>query len=366
MNREILIIGGGFLGMLAARELAADGARVTIFDRHLLGRESSWAGGGILSPLYPWTYPDAVNRLAHWSQLHYPDLMRALLESTGVDPEWVRSGLLILGADDTESATKWAESYAHSLRIVDNSEIESIQPGLAVEGVGGIWMPDIAQVRNPRLLAALRRDLEQNGIELRENCPVEEILHKDGRFRGLRTRDGEFAGQQCLLTAGAWTGGMLQATGLRLEIGPVMGQMLLLQAHPQQLTRIVLRDRRYVIPRRDGRILVGSTMEDVGFDKHVTGSAAQDLRAAALRLMPALADAPVEMQWAGLRPSSPDGIPYMGGHPEIDGLYVCSGHFRNGFATGLASARLVVDLMGGREPILDPAPYDPAGRGTAP
>jgi len=362
MNREIVIVGGGFLGMLAARELIAEGARVTIFDRHHLGRESSWAGGGILSPLYPWNYPDAINRLARWSQHHYPDLMRALLESTGVDPEWVRSGLLILEGADRDRAAKWAETYSFSLRTVENSEIEEIQPGLATEGQGGIWLPDIAQVRNPRLLAALRRDLEDKGVDFRENSPVEAISHSAGRFRAVRTSDGDFSGDQCLVTAGAWTRAILQPTGLNLEIGPVMGQMLLLRAHPQQLTRIVLRNRRYMIPRRDGRILVGSTMEDVGFDKHVTGSAAQDLRAAALNLMPALDNAPVEMQWAGLRPSSPDGIPYMGRHPAIEGLYVCAGHFRNGFAIGPASARMTVDLMTGREPILDPAPYDPGSR----
>ncbi len=362
MISDVSIVGGGYLGMLAARELARAGARVTVFDRRQLGRESSWAAGGILSPLYPWKYPDAVNQLVRWSQQSYPELMHSLLESSGVDPEWVRSGLLILDSDESDQAEKWGQSFAYPLRIVDSSEIPSIQSGLASGDRGAIWMPEVAQVRNPRLLAALRRDLELSGVELRENCEIKRFSFSHGRFQAVRVNGEEFRSGQCLVTAGAWTGGLLESTGLSLEIRPVLGQMLLLAAHPQQLTRIVMKNRRYLIPRRDGRILVGSTMEETGFDKQITGSAAQELRTAAIDIMPALEAVPVEMQWAGLRPSAPDSIPYMGRHPAYEGLYICAGHFRNGLAVGPASARLISDLMLEREPILDALPYDPAER----
>jgi glycine oxidase len=359
---EISVVGGGYLGMLAARELAIAGCQVTIFDQGTLGRESSWAGGGILSPLHPWNYADAVNDLARWSQGHYADLVKSLLESTGVDPEWVRSGLLILEDREQETAANWAEKYAYTLRSVDKNEILEIQPSIQPGTERGIWMPDIAQVRNPRLLASIKRDLILKKVELRENCRIDGFEFSAGRLQSLRAGGETIVSDRCLVTAGAWTGDLLAATGLKVDVRPMMGQMLLLQAHPQQLTRILLREKRYLIPRRDGRILVGSTLEDTGYQKRITGSVAQELHSFATSLVPALEQVPVEMQWAGLRPASPEGIPYMGQHPDIEGLYLCAGHYRNGFVTGPASARLISDLMLGREPVLDPGPYDPAAR----
>jgi glycine oxidase len=359
---EISVVGGGFLGMLAARELALAGCQVTIFDQAALGRESSWAGGGILSPLYPWNYADAVNDLAQWSQRQYPHLVKSLLESTGVDPEWVRSGLLILEAKEREAAANWATKYAYSLRSVDKNEILEIQPGIEPGTEAGIWMPDIAQVRNPRLLASLKRDLALKKVQFRENCRVDGFEFSAGRYHGIRVGDETIVSDRCLVTAGAWTGDLLESTGLKVDVRPMLGQMLLLQAHPQQLTRMLLKESRYLIPRRDGRILVGSTLEDTGYEKRITGSVAQELHSFATTLVPALEEVPVEMQWAGLRPASPGGIPYMGQHPAIEGLYLCAGHYRNGFVTGPASARLIADLILERDPVLDPGPYDPASR----
>lgn len=357
MNKPICIVGGGIIGLLCARELVQAGQSVVVLDRAETGKESSWAGGGILSPLYPWRYSAAVTELARWSQGNFPGLIRDIIQNTGLDPEWVRSGLLIIGVEDGEKAEKWAEKYAISAKIVNSSEISHIQTGLSAPGQEAFWMPEIAQVRNPRLLAAIKRELSKKGVEFVEHDPVRTISHKNGKVTGVVTSIREIETDRCIIAAGAWSRDLCLGLDLDLDVKPIRGQMLLFKPVPGLLQRIVLKDNHYLIPRSDGRILVGSTLEDVGFEKGPTREAAEVLHQVALTLLPALEKSEIEAQWAGLRPGSPEGVPYVGVHPEISGFYVCTGHFRNGVVLGPASARLMADLILGREPILDPESY---------
>ena len=354
---RIHVIGGGIIGLLSARELLAAGRSVVLFDRQEVGRESSWAGGGILSPLYPWRYPAAVNRLAAVSRAIYPEFCQRLYQNSGIDPEWVSSGLLVLDANEREAAKNWAESESICVEPVDALSLRSLEPALAGRISQGLWMPQIAQVRNPRLIAALKHDLLRSGGDFRENVAIQGFSGRAGRLQGLVTSAGDVSVKQCLVAAGAWTAGLLHALGVPLPIEPVRGQMLLFRCRPGLVRHILLRDYHYVIPRRDGRLLVGSTLEHVGFDKTTTVEAREELQQAALELVPALADCEIERHWAGLRPGSPAGIPFIGEYPGLKGLVVCAGHYRNGFALGPASARLAVDLLLGREPLLDPGPY---------
>jgi glycine oxidase len=160
-----------------------------------------------------------------------------------------------------------------------------------------------------------------------------------------------------VVAGGAWSGELLKTAGVSLPMAPVRGQMLLFRAAPGLLKRMVMRHYRYLIPRRDGRILAGSTLEQVGFDKATTRSAAEKLHRAALELVPALEDCPVEHHWTGLRPGNLSGVPYIGEHPAWKGLYVSTGHYRNGVVLAPASARLLADMALSRPHSLDPAPY---------
>jgi glycine oxidase len=171
------------------------------------------------------------------------------------------------------------------------------------------------------------------------------------------TPHGSFVADSFVSCAGAWSGGLLAPLGLRPGISPVKGQMLLFRARPGLVRTIHLAADRYAIPRRDGRVLFGSTVEHTGFDKSTTEDARKELHAIAVARYPALADFEVERQWAGLRPGSPSGIPYIGPHPALANLFVNAGHFRNGIVLGPASARLAADLVLGRGPDVDPAPY---------
>lgn len=344
------------MGLLTALELRDAGLSVTLLERDVAGREASWAGGGILSPLYPWRQPEAITCLAAWSQRAYPALAEAVAARGGVDPQWTRSGLLTLETGAHDAARNWAARWGIRLEALDDHSVTERVPGLGAPGPG-LWLPEVAQIRNPRLARGLRAVLLAAGVTLEEGCEAQELRAHGGKVSGVATARGLIQARRVVVAAGAWSARLLAPLGFPLAVEPVRGQMLLFHATPGLVSPIVLRHGHYLIPRRDGRILAGSTLEHTGFDKTTTPEAERTLHAAALALLPALAGVPVERHWAGLRPGSPAGIPFIGEHPDIQGLFVNSGHYRNGVVLAPASARLLADLILGNTPIMDPAPY---------
>lgn len=357
---DVLIIGAGISSLLAARELAGAGLSVRVADQGPVGRESSWAGGGILSPLYPWRMPEAVTALCAWSQRRYPELAAELLEATGLDPEWQQSGLLVLDPEDSARADAWCEAHSVS-RLWGEPGV--LTPQLAGGSGPAILLPEVAQVRNPRLLQAVLADIRRLGVKLEEHAAVTRLEARGGRVVRASTDSGYFEAETYLVAAGAWSAGVLSEVLPSLPVEPVKGQMLAFQTSPDLLGTIVLAEDRYLIPRRDGVVLCGSTVEYRQFDKTPDEAASRLLREFAVRLLPPLREAPVIGHWAGLRPGSPDGIPFIGAVPSTDNLYVSCGHFRNGLTMAPASARLVADLILGRPPIVVAEPYGVARRG---
>lgn len=353
---DVAVIGAGVIGLMTARELLLSGARVSIFDAGDAGQESSWAGGGIVSPLYPWRYADAVTALANWAQAIYPSLCAELQDHTGIDSEWQPSGLLLLSLPDMTAAAEWARRHHKPVFELAADDIDRWQPGQRSEQPA-LFFPGIAQVRNPRLVKALLADVQRLGATLHLHTPVDALLREGMRVAGVQSGAQRYPAGKTLVCAGAWSASVCATLGVSVPIRPMRGQMLLFAPHRHDLRRIVLRDGRYLIPRRDGRILCGSTLEDVGFDKSVTQAAADALHTFACARLPSLADVAVERHWAGLRPGSPQGIPYIGAVPGHEGLYINAGHFRNGVVLAPASALLAADLLLGRRPVLDPAPY---------
>jgi glycine oxidase len=354
---DCLIIGGGIIGMLTARELCLGGARVTLVEKGETARESSWAGGGILSPLYPWRYPDTVTRLARYSQEHYRALAEQLLEDTGIDPEYVPSGMLMFDETELDRGLEWARRWDMDAEMVSGEQAQGFEPELKPPSAHALWFPGISQIRNPRLTRAVRSDIERRGAVIRSHTPVSRIRFSNGRAVGAETPGGLLTADEIIVCAGAWTADLLGKTQAAPEIEPVRGQMVMFHARPDLLRHITLAGGRYAIPRRDGRILFGSTLEHTGFDKATTADARDELYAAAVSLFPALQRVPIENHWAGLRPGAPAGIPYIGRHPQAENLYVNAGHYRNGVVLGLASARLAADIVLRGDPILDPAPF---------
>jgi len=355
---EYVVVGGGLIGLLTAKLLHQSGIDVAVVERGKIGRESSWAGGGIISPLYPWRYPDAVTRLALWGQQNYPVFCDQLGSETGIDPEWTQSGLLMpdLSNDEVAMALQWAKRFDYSMEQLDPHQIGELEPHLYPFS-SALWMESVAQIRNPRLVQSLKRSLESDGVPLVEGFEVDQIVESSGRVRGVEASGVLISAERVIVCGGAWSAKILKSAGIELPISPVKGQMLLFRAEPGFLNRITLKDGHYLIPRRDGRVLVGSTLEYVDFNKETTCSAQEELLAAVAEMAPELTQFEIERQWSGLRPGSTnEGIPLIG-ECGIEGLFVNSGHFRNGVVLGYASARLLVDALQDESPIIDPKPY---------
>jgi len=356
---DCIIIGGGLIGMLTARELQQAGAEVLILERGKLGGESSWAGGGILSPLYPWRYGDAVNQLASYGQQVYSQLAESLLDESGIDPEYTRSGMLVLDQQETDSAVKWAAGWDKELQLLTTQkQIQEVESVINPKVEQAMWMPEIAQMRNPRLIKALKGSLEHRGVHYIEHAEACDIDIGKGAVKSVKTSSQVYQADKVIVAGGAWSHDIIQQYAHPPAIEPVKGQMILFKARPGLLKTMILSNGRYLIPRRDGRILAGSTLEYTGFSKKITDEAQLDLYHAAIEIVPQLANAEIEHHWAGLRPGTSAGIPYICSHPEIDGLYINSGHFRNGVILGAASACLMKNIVLREAPILSTEAYE--------
>ena len=342
MTGHTLIAGAGISGLSVALALLQRGCGVTVLDRGATGAESSWAGGGILSPLLPWDYAEAVSALVLRSMACYAGWVADIEAASGLDAELWRCGMLALDVESPEQALAWCA--AHGMAATGRDE-------------GSIWLPDVAQVRNPRLLAALRAAVVKQGGVIREHCAASGVLTQSGRVTAVRTTTGIFAADSVVLATGAWSGLGLAGLAATPQIRPIRGQMLLFKLEPGVLNTVLFRHGLYLIPRRDGHVLVGSTIEDAGFDKTTDDATRQRLHADAAALLPQLADIQPVRHWAGLRPGSPDNIPVIDRHPDFDNVFVNTGHFRYGVTMAPASAELLASLMEGNTPALDSAPY---------
>jgi len=379
---DVLIIGGGIIGLSLAWDLARHGRSVRVIDRGEPGQEASWAGAGILPPaswkaaLHPY---DQLRALS--SELH-PQWAETLSRETGIDTGYRMCGGIYLARTPGEAAAliAWANSAGdegiETVRLSERDLQESgirgqashrraggvspliLHPADAKRILAACLLPQEAQLRNPRHLQALRLACEQSGVIISSGVEAMDFEIQDQRFASVISSAGPLQAHQYCFTSGAWTGQLGAKLGVSLDIIPIRGQMVLFNTGgPAGLTHIVSEGSRYLVPRGDGRVLAGSTEEEVGFDKRTTDEAISDLVEFARGLVPVLADAPIEKTWAGLRPASFDGLPYLGPLPGLANAFVASGHFRSGLFLSTATAVVMSQLLRGETPRIDLAPF---------
>lgn len=355
---DVVIVGGGVIGLSVAYALAREGIRPTVLDRRELGREASWAGAGLIPPVGDHDSKQPMVALGSWSARLYPVWSAALREETGVDNGYRRTGGVDVAWTELEekdllaTAGRWrVEGIAYE-RLAPGDYLR-VEPALNPELRAVYYLPDRAQVRNPRLLRALMAAISRRGGRLEPFHGVQGFDIRRGRITAVRTTAGTIPCGTVIMAAGPWSGSLLEPIGVHAPTPPYKGQIVLLRGDRPLLGRVVEHGKNYLVPRDDGRVLVGATEENVGFDTRPTALGARDLLDLALRLCPVLNEAEVEATWAGLRPGSVDSKPYIGKAPELENLIVATGHKRAGLQLAPATAEIVADLVLGRPPRLD-------------
>lgn len=335
---DIVIGGGGVIGLTLAYTLLRRGVRVTVLDDAAVRRPASWAGAGIIPP---------GNERSEWlrgfSSGAFPRFSDDLLHLTGVDNGYIRCGGLERGVGD-ETVQLWRRE---GLRFETRS------------ASAGYFLPDYAQVRNPRHLQALRRAIASLGGALRPDTPIRAWKTAGDRVRAAVTPAGTILASQFVVASGAWSPQLTQHLGWTPDIVPIRGQIVAFRAAADLLPHLILDGKRYLVPRFDGLILAGSTEESAGFDDATTPAGVRELTEFAAAAVPELADAPIERAWAGLRPGNRDGRPTLGRIPGWANAFVAAGHFRSGIQQSPATAELLASLLLGEPPPTDPRPFAP-------
>lgn len=366
---DCLVVGGGVIGLSLAYELSGRGLRVHVVERGLLGREASWAGAGILPPAR--VHPDitAWDWLRGRSHELYPEWSRALWDATGIDNGYRRCGGIYLARSRGEAAAlAGLAAHFHQQQIafqrLDPPQLAECEPALMPGPVDGklkaaYFAPDEAQLRNPRHLRALADACRQRGVRFSEGVQVRGLRLNSDRLVAVDTDAGSLNADNFAITGGAWTASLLRMLGISSGIRPVRGQMVLFRCSQRPLRRIINVGSRYLVARDDGFVLAGSSEEDAGFDKRTTPRVLNDLERLARDLVPVLRQAPVHQTWAGLRPGSIDGMPYIGRIGSWHNAFVAAGHFRSGLHLAPATALVISDLIC-RQPVeIDLAPFRP-------
>ncbi len=348
---DILIIGGGVIGLSTAWYLSGEGASVLVVEQGEIGKQASWAGAGIIPPGNPDHAHTPIDLLRAHSSTLYPSLSAELRERTGVDNGFVICGGIELRDPEEAHLSLPTEEWRGegiSFHALDRAGLVRLEPTLADGLDHGVFLPAMAQVRNPRHLKALRAGCAARGVAFETGWPVRRLVSEGGRTLAVEGERGRLSANQFLLAAGAWTEEFLAETGFRPGIRPIRGQIVLFKTDHPGVRPVLLQGKRYLVPRTDGRVLAGSTEEDVGFDARPTKEGIAGLIQFAHRLVPSLREAEVEHTWAGLRPGSPDGLPYLGRVPGRENLHIAAGHFRAGLqlspGTGLVMAQHLLGM----------------------
>lgn len=353
---DLAVVGGGIAGSAVALAAREAGAEVLLVERDAVRGRATAAAAGMLAPQYEAGGADARFRLClRGRELHGAFLDR-IEELSGRRVPRAFDGMLVVARDETElrrslEAVAWQRAEGLRAEVLDAGGAASVQPGVDPEARSFLWLPDEGHLDSRALSEALAPALEAAGVRSRTGAAAARVAADRGRVTGLVLADGaRIDAGRVVLAAGAWSGS-LAGLPRPLPVRPVRGQMLRLRAPDAALERPVADpDGRYVVPRGAGTFLAGSTMEEVGFDAGTTAEGEAAIRAAAGRLLPALAGVEPEERWAGLRPVTPDGWPVLGPDPELEGLHYATGYGRDGILLAPAAGRIVAEAALGAGP----------------
>lgn len=332
MALKAVIIGGGIVGCVTALKLLENGYNVTIVDKSIVGQESSAAGAGIMFPLMPWNYKSRVFELCIGATKFYKNLSRKLIERGFDDPEFIESGMICIDPSEKKEMLEWSKKNNFEI----NKYVFNNKPSYD--------LPKVAQINPKKLMISLKKYILDQGVKLVENTKMSKILNKSKYLKEWQTENNySIKGDFFITTLGAWSSEINH--NLKNKIYPIRGQIIRYPKSKIRLDRILYKKDFYLLQRKCGSILAGSTVENVGFDKNTTKEAAKELNAKAIDLIPELGDLEPCNQWAGLRPGVKENIPFIKRDNFFNNLYINSGHYRYGLTMAPKSANEIVKLI---------------------
>jgi glycine oxidase len=358
---DVVIIGGGVIGLAIARALVQQGVHdVTLVERGGLGAEASSAAAGMLAPQAEANQADGFFYLTCRSRDMYPGFAADLLSETGIDIELETTGTLYLGLTEHDTHElrerfRWQTEAGLPVEMLDPQEVRAIEPNIGLNVRMALKFPFDTQVENRRLVTALSIANQQARVKLVTNTTVTSLQIKDRKISGVETTQGGIATETVVIAGGAWVSALGVPDKALPDIGiePVRGQMLCFEANPPMARHVIYSPRGYLVPRRDGRLLAGSTTEFAGFDPRVTAAGIQSITNAALEICPGVSRLPLAASWAGLRPRAADGLPVLGPCAEIAGVFYATGHYRNGILLAPLTGEILASAVTGK--VSDPA-----------
>jgi len=362
---DLAVVGGGVIGCAVAYYAARAGARVVVLERDAIGAEASSAAAGMLAPLAENAQPGPALDLALASLDRYAPLAEALRAESGIDVELQTAGLLRLALDDAEAeqfraAVDWQAARGLAVRWLDAAAARAREPLVTPDLRGAVYSEAEHQLNPARLVQALARAAAARGAVIRVGTPVVGLQRQGERVVGVRLADGDLPAGHVVLAIGAWAAVGGDWLGLPLPIVPVRGQMVAVRPLGPLPRYTLYGHRGYLVPKADGTVHVGATVEQAGFDRRVTAAGVSTLLALLPALAPALAEATFVRAWAGLRPGTPDHRPLLGPVPGLAGVSLAAGHYRNGILLAPITGELVAQAALGLPTSLPLGPFEVA------
>ncbi|MDT5122066.1 MAG: glycine oxidase [Acidobacteriota bacterium] len=351
---DAIVVGGGVIGLTIARALRVRGVeRVLLIESARPGAEASHAAAGMLAPQAEANCADEFFELACASRDLYPAFADALREETGTDIELERTGTLYLAfnehdEDEIAQRYEWQTRAGLLVERLSAEEARSLEPCISPSLRAALRFPLDVQVENRRLIAALTTSLERHGVELLAETHVKSLVVERGRVEGVETSRGKISAPVVVVACGAWTSFISssdKATAPEVSIEPVRGQMLCFEMNPRLARHVIYSPRGYIVPRLDGRLLIGSTTERAGFNKRVTAGGINAITTHALEIAPAIENLTLVDSWAGLRPVASDELPVMGACADVHGLFYATAHYRNGILLAPLTGELIAEQI---------------------
>jgi glycine oxidase len=362
---KVIIIGGGIIGASIAWRLARERAEVLVLERARLGLEASWAAAGMIAPQAEAQTSGVFFDLCLAARRAFDDTIDRLVADARLDPEYDPEGILYLALDaveraELESRARWHRAAGALVHELSAAEARRIEPAISPETLFALHLPDNRRVENRKLTQAYIAAAINSGAQFREGAAVDSIVIAGGRATGVSLHDASTIGADLVIVAaGSWSHHVRGLEADRVALHPVRGQMLCFESRPRILTTAVFSMRGYLVPRRDGRLLAGSTMEEAGYNKAVTLAGMEKITRGAIAMVPSLADLPFREAWAGLRPATRDLLPVLGYSPSVANVIWSTGHYRSGILLSALTGEVVADLVAGRTPSIDLAPFSP-------